>query len=156
MYYYQLLVGKHQDSNSENYSVNINRDKKGKVISVDRPIIKSEIELDKKFMPGKFRRLSEAEVNSLLNNGAVDKKVSPDITAPIIITGNDPVNNGEVDKKNQCGNVTEQFPKAIAKSLIVYKQVDGSYFISNSSNEMLIDNLKSRIKVHSFIKNYKV
>jgi hypothetical protein len=162
MYCFQLLVGKYQDVNGIDYSVKINRDDRGKVISVEQPVILSEIELDKKFMPGKFKKLSEAEKNSLLNNGAESKNINNNIKAPapVILTNKKEIassdnSDNEIATQNKYGNVTEQFPKAINKSLTVYKQIDGTYFVCDTSNVMLIDNLKSRIKVHSFIKNYK-
>ena len=142
---FQLLVGKHQDVNGDNYEVGLVKDDDGKVISRKLPIIESDSDLVKIFGSNKFRKLS----GSLPTD-------APGLSENIVPGASDldkAAQQGAAGLKH--GDVTESFPKAKDAGLKVYRQEDGQYFVSDSkSNELLSEMLNSRIKVHTFVKQY--
>lgn len=137
--FFQLLQGLYQDAEGRTYRVEQVRDQDGKVVQEILPTIETNSDLISSFGSQKFRRLPDNEANNLVpkENGM----------------GADP----DVSGGSAHGDVTCNFPKAAQAGLKVYRQADGSYFVSDAhTNDVLNagESLKSRVAVNKFIKKY--
>jgi len=141
--YFQLLRGVHVERGGRTYQAVRETDKAGRIISEKLPVVESDTDLVRAFGPEKFRALAPDEARILLAGGKAPEAAPSASGAPVEAGGTDQ-------------DVTGRFPKAAAAGLSVTHLAAGGYIVADAeTGEALCDEpLKSRIKVHQFVKAY--
>lgn len=178
MRYFKLLQGAHQEQRKGKiYQAIEERDKQGKIVRTDYPIVPSEKDLVKLFGDTKFQEVPRDQVPQTLLRAAEDieeseKGGSPNQPADSAAYSNEesvtgtPVEDkiqvaaeeGAKDiKPNHGKDVTEKFTAAVNSNLKVFMKPGGKYTITDpdeGDKVLTTGGPISKDKVESFIEDY--